>query len=140
MLQPLIIARQLGIPTFAVFDADADQPDKNGSREKHRRDNEALLRAADVSLIEPLPQETLWAQGLVMWKSNIGDIVQSEIGAADWSAFSLKADALYGQVGNLQKNALHIAAALAFAWDAGKRARSLEKLCASVLDAANSLP
>lgn len=140
MLQPLIIARQLGIPTYVVFDADADLSDKNGSREKHRKDNEALLRAADAPPDTPLPNVTLWSQGLVMWHSNIGSIVQAEIGDAEWSVFSNKADTLYGQVGHLQKNVLHVAATLSFAWEAGKKSQSLEKLCMNILDTTNSLP
>src|SRR5262249_12862239 len=37
LLMPLAIANHLHIPTFVVFDADGHRPDKNGSREKHRK-------------------------------------------------------------------------------------------------------
>ena len=75
-----------------------------------------------------------------MWPSQIGAIVKAEIGNAEWQVFSDKADSLYGQVGNLQKNVLHIGALLSFAWDAGKRSPSLEKLCAGILDPSNVMP
>lgn len=139
MLQPLLLAKHLGIPTVVVFDSDADAPDKNGSQKKHKRDNLALLRAVGLGSEEPLPTTTLWAKGLTMWHSNIGSVVKSEIGDVDWKDFSAKADALYGQAGNLQKNVLHIGAALSFAWDAGKRSPSLERVCAVILDPANSI-
>ena len=48
LLQPLVIAKHMGIPTYLVFDADADKTDKNGSRSKHEKDNKALQALAGV--------------------------------------------------------------------------------------------
>lgn len=138
LLQPLLIAKHLGIPTFLVFDADADCDEKH--REVHDRDNRALLKAAGLPDADPLPKADLWGPGVVMWSSNIGDVVRREIGVGDWSTFSTKADVLYGQAGNLQKNVLHVGAALSFAWDVSKRSSSLEMLCANILDPTNSIP
>lgn len=139
MLQPMLIAKHLGIPTFAIFDADTDTPDKNGSHAKHKKDNLALLKGAGMGAADSWPAATLWAKGLVMWPSNIGAIVKAEIGEAEWQAFSAKADSLYGQAGNLHKNVLHIGATLSFAWDAGKRSQSLARLCEKILDPAESI-
>jgi hypothetical protein len=140
MLQPLLIAKSLGIPTYVVFDADAEAPDKNGSQAKHKKDNLALLRAAGLASEEPMPKKTLWAPGLTMWFSNIGSVVRAEIGDADWLTFSAMADSLYGQAGNLQKNVLHIGATLSFAWEAKKVSPSLEQLCSRIMNPANSIP
>lgn len=139
MLQPMLIAKHLGIPTFAIFDADTDTPDKNGSHAKHKKDNLALLKGAGMEGADSWPAATLWAKGLVMWPSNIGAIVKAEIGEAEWQAFSAKADSLYGQAGNLHKNVLHIGATLSFAWDADKRSQSLARLCEKILDPAESI-
>ena len=38
LIQPLVIAKHFGIPTYVVFDADADKPDRSGSRVKHEKD------------------------------------------------------------------------------------------------------
>ena len=74
-----------------------------------------------------------------MWHSDIGSIVKSDIGEK-WVAFREEADRRYGQAGGLQKNALHIGASLAFAWEAGKRSANLEQLCQAILDVDNSVP
>ena len=139
MLQPLIIAKHMAIPTFAVFDADADKTDRNGSRAKHEKDNKALLTLLGKPDEDPLPTAALWGTGFVMWHSDISSVVKADIGEEDWPAFQAKADTLYGQVGGLRKNALHIGASLPFAWDAGKRSPNLERLCTEILKAGNTL-
>jgi len=140
LMQPLVIAKHMGIPTYVVFDADADKPDKNGSRAKHEKDNKAILTLAGRPAENPMPAATVWGSGLTMWQSDIGSIVESEIGSGDWAAFRSEADKRYGHAGGLRKNALHIGASLAFAWEAGKRSPSLERLCTEVLNPQNALP
>ncbi|MTV19117.1 MULTISPECIES: ATP-dependent endonuclease [Bradyrhizobium] len=140
LLQPLVIARQMRIPTYLVFDSDADKPDRNGSKAKHERDNRALLRLASDPDGDPNPAATVRRTGFTMWHSDIGAVVESEIGATSWAAYRAEADKRYGHAGGLRKNSLHIGASLAFAWDAGQRSVSLEQLCADLVDAANSLP
>ncbi|QEQ01388.1 DUF2813 domain-containing protein [Thermosynechococcus sp. CL-1] len=137
MLQPLAVARCLQIPTLAVLDSDGDKPDKNGSREQHRRDNSAILKLCGVSDPEPFPTSTFWGAAVVMWSSDIGQVVEQEIGKENWDEFRSEADAKYGSAGNLQKNALHIASRLQIAWDAGKKSDSLEKLCNKIMEFAN---
>jgi putative ATP-dependent endonuclease of OLD family len=140
MLQPLLLAKHLEIPTFLMFDADGNLEDKKGTQEKHKNDNAALLKVAGLGATNPFPSETLWAPGLAMWHSNIGDVVKNEIGKMEWASFSAKADTLYGQAGNLHKNVLHIAATLTFAHDENKQSASLTKLCEKILDPMNSIP
>ena len=134
LLQPVVIAKHMGIPTYLVFDADADKPDRNGSRAKHKKDNKVLLNLAGLPDAEPMPNETIWGKGLTMWHSDIGSILQTELGNDDWAAFCAEADKIYGHTGGLRKNTLHIGASLAFAWEAGRRSPSLERLCGGILD------
>ncbi len=140
LLQPLVIARHMRIPTYVVFDADADKPDRNGSRAKHEKDNRALLALMGKANEDPFPAATYCGHGFTMWSSNIREIIKVDIGAEDWKAFCTKADHRYGHAGDLHKNALHIGASLAFAWQAGKRPASLEALCDRILDAAEYVP
>ena len=139
LIQPLVIAKHMGIPTYVVFDADADKPDKNGSHKKHERDNKALLGLLGVSAQNPMPDTTIWGKGFTMWRSDIGSVVEADMGAEDWKRFRNKADAHYGHAGGLQKNMLHIGASLAFAWDQGKRSDDLERLCRAILDVDNQV-
>jgi len=133
MLQPIAVARHLGIPAFVVFDADCDKEDRAGSRKKHRKDNEAILALCGVSKPEPFPTDVFWADRMVMWDSDIGRVVQREIGEDEWTECRVQADRKYGHAPGLRKNALHIATSLEIAWGKGKKSSSLEKLCKSIL-------
>jgi predicted ATPase len=134
LLQPIVVAKHLGIPTYVIVDSDADKPDRNGSLAKHEKDNKALLSVFGRNDENPMPAVTLWGDGFVMWQSDIGAIASDEIGGADWAAFQQEADKLYGQAGNLRKNGLHIASSLLLAMDAGKKSASLERLISQILD------
>ena len=140
LLQPLVIAKHMGIPTYVVFDADADKPDSNGSRAKHEKDNKALLTLSGRPGENPMPDATFRGAGLTMWHSDIGSVVEADIGKEDWAAFRADADRRYGHAGGLRENALHIGASLAFAWEAGKRSANLERLCTEILTAENIVP
>ncbi|MDO8578441.1 MAG: AAA family ATPase [Dehalococcoidales bacterium] len=134
MIQPLAIALGLGIPVYIVFDSDGEKPDKNGSRVKHRADNEALLKLKGVTNPESFPNQTFWSNGIAMWNSEIQRVVADEIGTQDWQEYSTKADCRYDNAGDLQKNALHIGTCLMAAWNDGKKSASLEKLCRSLIE------
>lgn len=133
MLQPVAVAKALQIPAFVVFDADGDKPDKSGSKEKHRRDNVAILSLCGVPDPESFPANTFWGDNVVIWPSDVGQIVEKDIGKDDWARFRAEADRYYGHAGSLQKNALHIASSLQQAWNAGKKSPSLEELCMKIL-------
>ena len=139
LIRPLAIAKHLGIPAYVVFDADADKPDKSGSRVKHEKYNNALLTLLGSPDECAMPDDTIWGTGFAMWHSDIGSIVESDIGE-EWAAFRQKADERYGRAGKLKKNALHIGASLAFAWDADKRSANLERVCKEILNIANFVP
>ena len=139
LLQPLVISKHMKIPTYLVFDADADKPEKNGRREKHEKDNKALLNLMGKPDENAMPEETIWADGFTMWHSDIGAVVKSEIGKDAWEVFRTEADKRYGHAGKLGKNSLHIGASLAFAWEADKRSDSLEQLCTAILSPGNDV-
>ena len=139
LLQPLVISKHMKIPTYLVFDADADKPEKNGRREKHEKDNKALLNLMGKPDENAMPEETIWGDGFTMWHSDIGAVVKSEIGKDAWEVFRTEADKRYGHAGKLGKNSLHIGASLAFAWEADKRSDSLEQLCTAILSPGNDV-
>jgi len=140
MIQPLAIAKTMSIATYVVFDSDGEKPDKNGSRAKHQKDNEAILKLMGDASPDPFPADTYWGSGVTMWNSEIGKVVEADIGENDWQQFSQEADKQFGQVGDLKKNSLHIAASLAFAWDEEKKSASLERLCENILEFAGHRP
>ena len=140
MLQPLVIAKYLGIPTFVVFDADADKPDKSGSRKKHELDNKALLTLLGQPGLSPLPTDSCFYTGFTMWHSDIGSIVETDIGCEAWKRYQSKADEHYGFARNMNKNGLHIGATLAFAWEENCRSSHLVQVCQMILDPENRVP
>jgi predicted ATP-dependent endonuclease of OLD family len=143
IIQPLAIANAIGIRTLVVFDSDGEVyaltpgEDANGfvarNRPAHIRDNNAIQRLCGVASPEPFPAHTVFSDRLVMWHSDIGSVVQEDIGDQSWQAFRAQADQELGQPGGLQKNGIHIALALSKAWDAGKRSPHLERLCNYIL-------
>src|SRR6266704_5484800 len=129
----LVIAKHMGIPTFTIFDADADKPNQNGSRMKHEKDNKALLMFLGRPNENPMPTVTLWGTDFVMWHSEIGAIVRDDIGADNWQTYQAEADKQYGHAGSLRKNTLYIGTALALAREAGMNSPCLERLCGEIL-------
>ena len=87
-----------------------------------------------------MPEETIWGDGFTAWHSDIGTVVEAEIGKDDWANFRVQADMRYGQAAGLKKNSLHVGASLAFAWEADKRSTSLERVCSAILCSDNNLP
>ena len=137
LLQPLVIARHMGIPTYVVFDADVDKHDRNGSKAKHIKDNGAILKILGKKGENPMPTTTYSCLGFTMWHSDIGAIVEADIGKNDWKIYSTEADKCYGNAGGLRKNSLHIGASLAFAWEDGKKSVSLAQVCDAILEPDN---
>ncbi len=133
LIQPIAIGKSLGIPLFVVFDSDADKPDKDGSEDKHRKDNITIMTLCDINSPEPFPSQTLWAPRVVMWVSEIENVVGEEMGPEAWSKVRVETDIVYGHTGGLRKNTLHIATSLLKAWEIGKRSGSLERLCREII-------
>lgn len=131
MIWPLLIATQLGIPTFVVFDADADKREEKGGHH-HQGDNEALL-ALSGHVANAFPESIVWSERLVVWPNSMTSQGGSEIDKTIWRDCQQQADSEYGQAGKLRKHSLHIAHCLTLAWEQDEKAESLERLCESIL-------
>ena len=115
-------------------------PTRMAGQAKHEKDNSALLALLGKAGDDPLPEATSSDLGFTMWYSDIGAIVEADIGKDEWTAYRAQADQCYGHAGSLRKNSLHIGASLAFAWKAGKRPASLVQVCSDILEPNNYLP
>jgi hypothetical protein len=93
-----------------------------------------------IAAPDPMPVDTLWAENVVMWKSDIGTIVQGEIPEAELTKYKNQAKTNCGQIKDLEKNSLFIADWLSLAWQAGHKSATLEKLCNELLKFASSAP
>ena len=85
-----------------------------------------------------MPQGTLWSDSVVMWHSDIGDVVINGFGTDVWEAAELKAKAGHGFIdGVKRKNSMLIAATLDELFKNGKQSQVLETLCSKILQYAD---
>lgn len=129
IIEPLIIAKTLKIPAFVIFDGDG-QNTAPLNREKHIKDNQALLKICASQGMDPLPAKIHWAPDHVMWNTEIQGVIEADIGIEDWRAVK---DAVRAEhfihIPNVDKHTLFLAYCLTHAWDHSRRSPSLEKLC-----------
>jgi predicted ATP-dependent endonuclease of OLD family len=136
MIQPLAIAREMGIPVFAICDGDKHDCVNSDHRANHERDNKAILRLCALNDAQPLPDQGIWESELVMWSEDIEKAVIDDLGKDKWVALNQKAKTNHEitDVPGLDKNATFIGLVLAQAWEDGSKIPSLERLCKSILD------
>ena len=130
LIRPLTVCRKLGIHAIVVFDSDADRQNGNpGEVDRDRRENLAILRLSGHRVDDPFPGNTIWGDSVVAWKSNIGDVVMSDIGRDGWAQVMDECALELGPASELRKNPLFIAEVLRRAWDRELKSCNLEKLC-----------
>jgi putative ATP-dependent endonuclease of the OLD family len=140
MIRPAIIAQGLGIPVFAVVDADADKIEDPKNRTRHHRDNAALIRLFNGDENHLFPPTTCWLSNFVMWPSNLADTVNREFiealgvqGAEQFEYMQNQASLECGNAGDLKKNAVYIGNLLERLKEAGVTSRSLDQLCERII-------
>ena len=135
LLQPAAIALHLKIPTAVViFDSDAHEDDTQ-RLELHRKENAAILKLFELDAANPLPNETLWDGPVIMWKSELGEIVREEFGNATYTSLIdqvMSKQKLFSK-GSLQKNGMFIGYLPNEAWQSGLRSKSLDMACETII-------
>jgi predicted ATP-binding protein involved in virulence len=131
MLRPLAIAKRLDIQVFVLFDADGNA--KEQLRDVHRRDNTALLRLCGFPDADPFPSTAFWSEDCVVWPSCFGTSVADDIGDHLWAEAREAANKEFDDAGGLNKNILHIASRLEYAWQKGARPDCLQRLSESII-------
>jgi len=127
----LAIATHLGIPTFVLFDADGNAREDTGEKVKHRKDNELILKLANLEGADAFPEGHKFFNNLVMWETNITEVIEAEI--EGWQGFEVQAASYFGNPGGLKKNSLAVGYSLELAWAEGKKSLSLENLIKTLL-------
>ncbi|MBX3442148.1 MAG: AAA family ATPase [Planctomyces sp.] len=130
LIQPLAIAKELGIPAFVVFDADGDTV-RPEHRVKHERDNKALINLLG-SAAAPFPAATVLGDDHAIWQTNLTLTVDADFGV-ECSAYKEAARVHYAQEGGLEKHDLYIADWLSAAHADGKTSNTLADLCTAIL-------
>ena len=131
IIKPLAMANLLKIPVFVIFDADTNKTNINEVNE-HKKDNKILLNLSGNSKEQEWPTNTIWKENLVMWKTEIGQIVKEEIGT-EWQKYNTIACDRYDNAGDLKKNPLAIACIMGESFKENKKSESLKKLVESII-------
>ena len=133
LASPLIIAQELRIPVFVVFDGDASKSGEGGQVVSNRR----LRRLLGAPEGELFPVESLWHVDFVQWSENIATAIDAELKIAlgEPAFFTLMEEARVrcGHAPTLSKNTRYIETKLRLARDAGAVCESLERLCDAIL-------
>jgi predicted ATP-dependent endonuclease of OLD family len=133
LVEPLLIAKELNIPTFVIFDADGNVQDA-GRRNLHKLDNLKILTLLDGDIDTPFPDAAVWTENYAMWPQNLGVILKEEVGAALWdSSYSAATKGLGNPSGSFVKNTVHIGDHLAILRENGVKIPTLDRLCAAIL-------
>lgn len=133
LARPLIVAQELGIPVYVVFDGDREQSTHGG----HIADNKRLLRILGVPAAPLFPDDVHWGQHFVQWPDDMSRLVKLELeaslGAVAFTALMERARVACGLAPSLDKNSLFIQHQLELAHDAGATCATLDRLCDELL-------
>lgn len=130
ILHLLVIAQELEIPCFVVFDTDGHVK-KEEWRKAHERDNKHLMAALNIAS-DPFPAEVLWGDNYTVWPTEIELQIKDELTSETWSSLKNKARKIFDPGESLAKNPLLIAETLRLAWEEGKKPSALTKLTESL--------
>lgn len=130
ILRPLVIAHELGIPCFVVFDCDGDCADKH--KEMHKRDNHSLFRALSFDS-RAFPEETIYEPEFIAWNTCLSKEVRAGVDEAKWREAQNAASVEFDHGGGLKKNVMHIASLVEKLWEADEKPVPLDKLADSLI-------
>ena len=81
---------------------------------------------------DAFPTEIVWGERIAAWPADLGAAVKSEAGA-HWTKAGETASSIFGGVGGLQKNTLHVGARLKEMQRLGANLATLDKLCRGII-------
>lgn len=137
LLRPLVIATELAIPTFVMFDCDGDCSAQH--KHLHERDNTSIFRALDSGQV-PFPVESVIQPNFIAWRHCLSKEVKECVPAAKWEAAQNATAVNFEHGSGLKKNVMHIASFVEKLWDDGERPAPLENLADSLLRFATPTP
>jgi putative ATP-dependent endonuclease of OLD family len=133
LFEPIVLSKQLGIPTFVIFDADGNTVQED-NRKKHARDNSIILKLVEGDPSKPFPDAPVWSEKYVVWPANLGTLLKTEVGAALWEpAYSAATKGLGNPEGSFAKNTVHIGEHLALLRAKNAKLPTLDRICSTII-------
>lgn len=133
LARPIIIAQELGVPCFVLFDGDRQQ--KTNARQI--TDNKQVLRALGYMEEDYFPEEVRWGTGFVQWPDDLAALVNRDLdqtlGVENLGRITESARVACGQLGSLDKNTTFIQHRLTAAHRDGGRCQTLDDVCDRIL-------
>ncbi len=127
--RPLLIFRQLGIPTYVLFDGDVSH--RGDPKKSDPKSNERLLRLLG-SPVEEFPA-TQFSDGWAVFEDQLAETVRAGIGPEDYDAALQAACAELGfSKDNGNKNAVVLADAFRRLAEQGKRSPELDEVLSKI--------
>lgn len=127
--RPLVIANELCIRTFVIFDADSDRKNKD----EQIRANNCILNLLGIEKFDPLPKHTVTYDSCIVWGTRIADIIRDEATKEVWDSVHEQVRKKQGFGGTSDKNKMFNAAILAELHDRKFTSDSLTHLCTQLL-------
>lgn len=130
ILQLLIIAQELDIPTFVIFDADGHNVKHSA---EHERDNKRLIAALGLQC-SAFPSSIEWGSKSVIWPQTIEHQVKACFTPADWERIGNEARSHIDAGARLEKSPSLIGEILRIAWSERLRPQVLCDLVEKLID------
>lgn len=143
MLRPAVIAQQMGIPIYIIFDADSSEA--GGRHENiHAKDNRQLMNFLGLTSIEIFPASTLKGPNYTIWPNCLGDEVKryfiASLGEEAFDRMLDEARVMCGQAPDINKIPMFIATWLDIVYRDCKSCGPLDELCEAILHFSRSGP
>jgi putative ATP-dependent endonuclease of OLD family len=133
LFEPIVIAQQLDIPTFVIFDADGNTANPE-HRKRHARDNAIILKLLGGDASEPFPAAAVWHEKFVVWPANLGTLLKAEVGPAVWDpSYTAATKGLGNPEGSFAKNTVHIGEHLALLKAKNVIIPTLDRICSTIM-------
>ena len=135
LARPLIIAQELGIPVFVIFDGDREQ----AGHPSQIKDNRRLLRILNMEAAPLFPNDIGWGPTHVQWPDDFARVVDSEIsaslGEADFERVLNQAREYCGFAPAANKHSMFVQRKITEAHGQLCACPTLDRLCVAILGA-----
>lgn len=129
LVRPAIIAQELGVPCFVIFDGDR----AHKTHGDQVADNKRLLRSLGFMAEEYFPDEVRWGDSFVQWPDDLASLVDDDLtaslGAESFARITEEARVACGHMPAPNKNTTFIQHRLTAAYGAGAACQTLDDIC-----------
>ncbi|MBO6690089.1 MAG: ATP-dependent endonuclease [Henriciella sp.] len=132
LLRCCLLAEAMEIPTFLVFDGDANCSE--GNRQEQSDYNNALFKWAGENKLQDFADDDFVGAKMAVWKDDIQKSVFTGIDGDELASAKTEAQALCGGVAKLKKNSLFLYELMCIAAERNWTLKSLDAVTSKICD------